>query len=127
MRRGGKVVKIAAVFDLPNFFVGSLGLFGVLVELTFKVFPAPVSTLTLRLPVEGTPKSEIRNPKSEGADGAQAAASMLMQAANTRWELDALDLMPGGKILCLRLAGPAQALKELSTEILARWPGEMLS
>ena len=50
-----------------------------------------------------------------------------MQAANTRWELDALDLLPGGKTICLRLAGPAQALKEISAEIFARWPGEALS
>ena len=33
MRMGGKVVKNAAGFDLPKFFVGSLGRFGVLAEL----------------------------------------------------------------------------------------------
>lgn len=36
---GGKVVKNAAGFDLPKFFVGSQGRFGVLAEMTFKVFP----------------------------------------------------------------------------------------
>ncbi len=36
---GGKVVKNAAGFDIPKLMVGSLGRFGVLVELTFKVFP----------------------------------------------------------------------------------------
>lgn len=36
---GGKVVKNAAGFDFPKFFVGSLGRFGVLLEVTFKVFP----------------------------------------------------------------------------------------
>src|SRR5262252_8989165 len=49
LRVGGKVVKNAAGFDLPKFFVGSLGRFGVLTELTFKVFPSPASTLTLKL------------------------------------------------------------------------------
>ena len=39
LRLGGKVVKNAAGFDLPKFFVGSLGRFGVLAEMTFKVFP----------------------------------------------------------------------------------------
>ena len=39
LRMGGKVVKNAAGFDLPKFFVGSLGRFGVLAEITFKVFP----------------------------------------------------------------------------------------
>ena len=38
---GGKVVKNAAGFDLPKLMVGSLGRLGVLVEVTFKVFPAP--------------------------------------------------------------------------------------
>src|SRR6185369_15555126 len=52
LRLGGKVVKNAAGFDLPKFFVGSLGRFGVLVEITFKVFPRPISKLTLRLEAE---------------------------------------------------------------------------
>ena len=38
---GGKVVKNASGFDLPKFFVGSLGRYGILVETTWKVFPAP--------------------------------------------------------------------------------------
>lgn len=38
---GGKVVKNAAGFDLPKFFVGSCGRFGLLTELTLKVFPQP--------------------------------------------------------------------------------------
>src|SRR6188474_3320713 len=52
LRMGGKVVKNAAGFDLPKFFVGSLGRFGVLTELTFKVFPRPAASRTLRLTVE---------------------------------------------------------------------------
>src|SRR5438105_916896 len=39
LRLGGKVVKNAAGFDIPKFFVGSLGRYGVLAEITFKVFP----------------------------------------------------------------------------------------
>ncbi|MCG8587236.1 MAG: FAD-binding protein [Pirellulales bacterium] len=38
---GGKVVKNAAGFDLPKLMIGALGEFGVLCELTFKVFPRP--------------------------------------------------------------------------------------
>src|SRR3954462_5507459 len=49
LRMGGKVVKNAAGFDLPKFFVGSLGRFGVLAQITFKVFPRPAFALTLRL------------------------------------------------------------------------------
>ncbi len=44
---GGRVVKNAAGFDLPKLMVGSLGMYGCLLELTFKVFPAPRSTITV--------------------------------------------------------------------------------
>ena len=47
VRSGGKVVKNAAGFDLPKFMVGSLGCFGALVKLSFKVLPRPESTATL--------------------------------------------------------------------------------
>jgi glycolate oxidase FAD binding subunit len=108
---GGKVVKNAAGFDLPKFFVGSLGRFGVLAEITFKVFPQRAASRTLKLAVEG----------------ADAAASIAVQAASSRWEPDAIDCLPDGKTVCLRLAGPTEALDSLSREILARWKGETLS
>lgn len=111
LRLGGKVVKNAAGFDIPKFFVGSLGRFGVFGELTFKVFPRPASTLTLRLPV---------------AD-ATAATALLTTAAGARWEIDALDLLPTADAVALRLAGPESALHILAAEILARFPGEILS
>jgi glycolate oxidase FAD binding subunit len=111
LRMGGKVVKNAAGFDLPKFFVGSLGRFGVLAELTFKVFPAPAATLTLKL----------------AAQDIETAAGILVEAARGRWEAQALEILPGGCDVCLRLAGPAQALKEIAGDILARWPGEELA
>ena len=111
LRMGGKVVKNAAGFDLPKFFVGSLGRFGVLVELTFKVFPAPDSTLTLRL----------------AANDIAAASRILLQAASARWEAQALEILHGGCNVCIRLAGPPQALQEIAKEILAQWRGEILT
>jgi glycolate oxidase FAD binding subunit len=110
LRMGGKVVKNAAGFDLPKFFVGSLGRFGALAELTFKVFPAPASTLTLKL----------------AAKNIETAAGILMEVARGRWEAQALEILPGGCDVCLRLAGPAEALKEIARDILARWPGQEL-
>jgi glycolate oxidase FAD binding subunit len=111
LRVGGKVVKNAAGFDLPKFFVGSLGRFGVLTELTFKVFPFASSTLTLKL----------------GAPDAECAARIMVEAARARWEPQALDILPGSCDVYLRLAGPAQALDQIAKEILSNWPGEKLT
>ena len=107
---GGKVVKNAAGFDLPKFFTGSLGRFGFIVEATFKVFPRPPARLTLKLE----------------APTIETAVKIMMSAANSPWELDALDLLPGENVLALRLAGPSPALSDLAKEILARWPGRIV-
>jgi glycolate dehydrogenase FAD-binding subunit len=111
LRVGGKVVKNAAGFDLPKFFVGSVGRFGVLTELTFKVFPAPVSTRTLRL---GSPDME-------------SAAAIMVESGRSRWEPRALDILPGRFDVHLKLGGPAEALSGIAREILERHPGEELS
>jgi glycolate oxidase FAD binding subunit len=50
VRTGGKVVKNAAGFDISKLMVGSLGALGILVELSFKVFPRPEAYATLRVP-----------------------------------------------------------------------------
>ena len=111
LRMGGKVVKNAAGFDLPKFFVGSLGRFGVLAEITFKVFPVRADSLTLRLP-GGNPAGATR---------------ILTAAATGRWELDALEANPSNDDVFVRLAGPGPAIAVLAQEILARWSGEKLS
>ena len=110
LRLGGKVVKNAAGFDVPKFLVGSLGRYGAMAELTFKVFPRAPEFRTVRWPV---------------ADPAQAAA-VLMGAANTRWELDALDFSRTDGAVYARIGGPAAALDALTAEMIARWPGGAL-
>jgi glycolate oxidase FAD binding subunit len=112
MRMGGKVVKNAAGFDLPKFFVGGLGRFGVLAELTFKVFPRVPSFVTVRLPYA-----------SPGA-----AVEMVSTASSSRWELDALEVSPRHGAIFARIGGPAPAADALATEVLARYPeGALLS
>jgi len=110
LRLGGKVVKNAAGFDLPKFFTGSLGRFGVLAEITFKVFPRPASRLTLRLP----------------AGDAAGVTGILTGAAGTRWDLEALDASLDDNTVQARLAGPEAAIDTLAGEILRRWPGRKL-
>lgn len=111
LRMGGKVVKNAAGFDLPKFFVGSLGRFGVLAEITFKVFPRPASFLTLKIPF-----TEISD-----------ATRIIVEASRSRWELDALDTSLTESAVFMRLGGPAQANQELAAEILAKWDGETVA
>ena len=96
LRLGGKVVKNAAGFDVPKFLVGSLGRFGVIGEVTFKVFPKPAATLTLSLPY---------------------SAETMARIANSRFEAAALDVLPGGETLLVKLAGPGAALEVLASEI----------
>ncbi|MBL9188125.1 MAG: FAD-binding protein [Opitutaceae bacterium] len=111
LRLGGKVVKNAAGFDVPKFFVGGLGRFGAMAEITFKVFPRPVALRTLRL---------------DAADDA-AKLKILTAAASARWELDALDSAVGEPAVLARIGGPAAALDALCAEILGRCPGEELA
>ncbi|HWA87838.1 MAG TPA: FAD-binding protein [Opitutus sp.] len=110
LRMGGKVVKNAAGFDLPKFFVGSAGRLGVLAEVTFKVFPRRAAMRTLWV---------------ESGDTA-AQARIFSEAANGRWEIDALDAAAGEDGVLVRLAGPDAALEPIAKEILARWPGRVL-
>jgi glycolate oxidase FAD binding subunit len=100
VRGGGKVVKNAAGFDLPKLMVGSLGRLGILTEVTFKVFPAPPATATLR--------AEF------GSLG--AAVNALVSLTRSRFDLEALDLVPesptadGAATLWVRIGGAADDL-----------------
>lgn len=96
LRLGGKVVKNAAGFDVPKFLVGSLGRFGVIGEVTFKVFPKPEAVLTLEMPFD---------------------SAKLVQLSSSRFEAAALDVLPGGETMLVELAGPGKALDALAKEI----------
>lgn len=117
LRMGGKVVKNAAGFDVPKFFVGSLGRFGVLGEITFKVFPQPVENLTLEAPL--IPGREM--------------TEFIAGTAKGRWEIDALEVsLPADQGFGIRpaigqpdsaakayvrLAGPAGTLEALAADL----------
>ncbi|MCC7358128.1 MAG: FAD-binding protein [Anaerolineales bacterium] len=106
VRGGGKVVKNAAGFDLPKLMVGSLGQFGVLVELTFKVFPRPRAYLTLRADYPSL----------------KAALAALHRLYNAPLDVDALDLWPsadGGASVLARLGGAASALPKRAERVQA--------
>ncbi len=93
---GGKVVKNAAGFDLPKLMVGSLGQYGVMVELSFKVFPRPQAFCTAQAEYYSLPQ----------------ALEDMSRLSLQPLELFALELMPTADkfFLLARLGGRANTL-----------------
>jgi glycolate oxidase FAD binding subunit len=90
---GGKVVKNAAGLLVHQAMVGSCGRFGVLAEVTFKVFPRARARATI---------------KATSSDLAGALATM-DAVRNARFELEAIDIEAPSTLL-LRIGGAADAL-----------------
>jgi glycolate oxidase FAD binding subunit len=107
IRSGGKVVKNAAGFDMSKLMVGSLGGFGALVELSFKVFPRPTEywTLSAKYPT------------------LRLALDKLIRLSALPMEIDSLDLEPrkSDYILRIRLGGESslfpKRIEQLEKEI----------
>lgn len=93
VRGGGKVVKNVAGFELPKLMVGSFGRYGIIVEVAFKVFPAPAATATV------------------GVDFPDLASALEMMDQLTVFPLDiaCLDLEPPSR-LWIRMGGLAESL-----------------
>ena len=109
---GGKVVKNAAGFDLPKLMVGSLGRFGVLVELTFKVFPHSESYATLELNIPDFTHADV----------------LMQRLALSGFEAVALELLPPTRLL-IRFGGRNEALPGRLERVQAflRQEGEVLT
>lgn len=95
---GGKVVKNAAGFDLPKFFVGSCGRFGVLTELTMKVFPKSESYSTLVF--EGSLNDHL---------------NWIKKLNSTPLEFEAIDIFDGK--LFVRIGGSERTLATAQSRI----------
>lgn len=93
IRSGGKVVKNAAGFLLHQAMVGSCGRFGVLAEMTFKVFPSAQAHATVTV---------------EAAD-LRSALVLMKRVLAGRFDLEAVDLEAPGT-LQVRVGGFAEAL-----------------
>jgi len=96
---GGKVVKNAAGFDYPKLMVGSLGRLGILVDVTFKVFPRPEAYATLRV----------------DCPSLEAALALLPKLTNCPYDLNAIDLLMGAggaAALFIRVGGLAAGLPQ---------------
>ena len=93
VRGGSRVVKNAAGFDLPKLMVGSLGRLGVLVEMTFKVFPLARRWLTLEASLPSLPE----------------ALEAIRRLRAAPLDLAAVDLEPPGRLL-VRVGGRRESV-----------------
>jgi glycolate oxidase FAD binding subunit len=110
IRSGGKVVKNAAGFDIPKLMVGSLGCFGALVELSFKVFPHPAEYTTV---------------VSSHLTISDALESLVRLSASPI-EIFCLDLEPGEKVYRLRIRlGGIRELFDDRIERLKQFTGDL--
>ncbi len=102
VRGGGRVVKNAAGFDFPKFFVGSAGRFGLMTEITLKVFPRPPAYCTFVLESPAPHK----------------AVETIIQLTAQPLRFDAIDFEPTDKVL-LRYGGEPNALQRQTDRIKA--------
>lgn len=101
VRGGGKVVKNAAGFDLPKLMVGSLGVWGVMTEISCKVFPKPVAW----------------SSREWIFSSHQEALTKATELSRSRFEPDSLEYVPAERRLVLRSGGPVESQEALNTAI----------
>jgi glycolate oxidase FAD binding subunit len=95
---GGQVMKNVAGYDVSRLVVGSLGLLGVVCDVSLKVLPRPPSTATLRFELDAAPALRQLN---------EWGALPLPVSASAWWE----------GTLVLRLAGAAAAVKSATQQL----------
>jgi glycolate oxidase FAD binding subunit len=96
LQGGGKVVKNAAGFDYPKLMAGSMGRMGIMVDVTFKVFPKPESYYTLLVPCAAL----------------HDALALLPKLTNSPFDLNAIEIVSKGNEyeLQVRVGGLAGGL-----------------
>lgn len=101
IRGGGKVVKNAAGFDLPKLMVGSLGRWGVMTEISCKVFPQPAAW----------------SCREWVFTDHEAAMTKAIDLNRSRYEPDAIEYLPSERRLVLRMGGPVESLDALNAAV----------
>ncbi|NLF70663.1 MAG: FAD-binding oxidoreductase [Candidatus Anammoximicrobium sp.] len=111
VRCGGQASENAAGIDLPKFFVGSLGRYGILTEVSVRVFPRLPCYMTLAVAYPGL----------------AAAQQAAFRLATEPLDLDALDLEPAEGTafqLLVRVGGLEAGLPERMARLEAFLQGE---
>lgn len=92
VKGGGKVVKNVAGYDLPKLMTGSLGTLGLIVQVTFRLYPLPAESRTLVV----------------AAESFEQAGALVLRLLNSTLMSTGLTLSwspGGGTSLYLRLSG----------------------
>jgi len=112
---GGKVVKNVAGYDIPKLMIGSLGTLGVIVEVTFKVFPVPPASATMVLHFRSAEQASqaalhiLHSPLlPQALDLVDAPAGTL--ANEPEWRRNPFTLLAG-------VVGPEQVLARFEHEL----------
>jgi glycolate oxidase FAD binding subunit len=76
---GGRVVKNVAGYDLPKLYIGSLGAFGIIAQVTFKLQPRPAEEAWVSCPVPAPAVADVLDRLH--ASAARPSAVELLNAA----------------------------------------------
>ncbi len=103
LRFGGEVMKNVAGYDVSRLLAGSLGVLGVILEISLKVLPAPVATRTLRRALGA--QDALERLASGSQRGLPLTASfwhageLLCRLEGAPGSLDAAQSLLGGDVL----------------------------
>ncbi|MCH7342509.1 glycolate oxidase subunit GlcE [Pelomonas sp. CA6] len=121
---GGTVMKNVAGYDLSRLMAGSLGVLGLIVEVSLKVLPQPVATRTLRF--EATQEAALQQLNRWGGQPLPISASawwdgaLVLRLAGARAAVDAATQRLGGDAIPDEMATAFwQGLRDQSDEFFA--------
>jgi glycolate oxidase FAD binding subunit len=108
MRFGGQVMKNVAGYDVSRVLAGSMGILGVICEVSLKVLPRPVATRTLRFEIDEA--AAIRRLNEWGGQPLPLHASawwdgtLVVRLAGAAAAVDAAQERLGGEVIEPQLA-----------------------
>jgi glycolate oxidase FAD binding subunit len=125
LRFGGEVMKNVAGFDVARLLAGSLGILGVLLEVSLKVLPLPAGTLTLRQPLAAQPAVDLLSSLTRRGVPVSGSlwcdGELLVRVEGAAAGIDEIAAQVGGVPLpAAEAAGLWQALREQTHPWFAR-------
>ena len=111
---GGQVMKNVAGYDVSRLLAGSLGTLGLILEISLKVLPRPVSELTLTLEL----------PQAKALESMNRWAGQPLPISATAWRDGALGLRLSGAQSAIRAAADKLGGERVDPALAARfWSG----